>query len=252
MTDALSLDAIEYEVTNMYRRNTAASTVVTYKNFDVPENREVRWNDNGRYGPGMYYVVPLPETFADVVTNNARMLGPHLPTTQETVVPTESVEQFPEKTYHHKGYHHNEPALRRRKYLRYRSQSEKNPLHTGKPNHRSRSPDELGREYYQEYEFGFSDNDHYYRPEMIDYHDYYYYYYNNYTTHDEYIHDFYTNDDNTHDDYTHDDYNNDDICECNECNEFYRDDGEIKFENCRNCGELFYTIDGDECMYCGH
>jgi hypothetical protein len=244
MTDALSLDDIEYEVTHRYRYNTVVSTVVTYKNFDVLENREVRWDANGRYGPGLYYVVPLRETFADVVTHNSRMLGPHLPPSQETVVPTQSVEQVQEKTYHHNGQHHTEPALRRRKYLRYRSHSEKNPTHTGKPNHRSRSPDELEYGYYQKYEFGISDNDRYYRSEMIDYHDYYN---QDYDTQDYYTQDYYDNYDynfvNDDDDYDDDDDDDDD----------YDDDydGNDEIEECANCGEQLVSIrKGVACRNC--
>jgi hypothetical protein len=185
----------------------------------------------------MYYVVPLRETFADVVTHNSRMLGPHLPPTQETVVPTESVEQVQEKPYHHNGQHHTEPALRRRKYLRYRAQSEKNPLHTGKPNHRSRSPDELEYGYYQKYEFGISDNDRYYRPEMIDYHDYYNQDY--YDTQDYYAQDY----DDTQDYYTQD-YDDDDDDENDYC-------GNDEFEECANCGEQLVSIrKGDACRNC--
>jgi hypothetical protein len=233
MTDTLSLDDREYKVKNMYTNNIVISTIVTYKNFDVPENREVRWNDNGRYGPDMYYVVPLPETFADVVTHNSRMLGPHLPTTQETVVPTESVEQVQEKTYHHKGPHYTEPALRRRKYRRYRSQSATNPLHTGKPNHRSRSPGELDHGYHKDYEYGVGVDDYYYRPEMIAYDDYYY-------------EGYYEKSD-------YDDYYNDGGCDCYLCCDCMYDENEHEYEDCRNCGELFNTRRyGDVCTYCGY
>ena len=253
MTDALSLDTSEYEVTNRYNYTTVASTVVTYKNFDVPENREVRWDDNGLYGPDMYCVVPLPETFADVVAHNSRMLGGHLPAPQETIVPTESVEQVQEKTYHHKGPHHNEPALRRRKYLRYRSQSVKNPLHTGKPNHRSHSPGELDRGYHREYVYGVDANDYYYRPEMIDYYDY------DYDLNDASIHGKPT----YYQEYENGgyDYNKGGGCGCPMCCDDYsaNDDHdpynayEFEYEDCRNCGELFTTIRwGGVCIYCGY
>jgi hypothetical protein len=262
MTDTLSLDDTEYKVTNMCRNNTVASTTVTYKNFDVPKNREVHWDDKGLYGPDMYYVVPLRETFADVVTHNSRMLGPHLPKAQETVVPTQSVEQVQEKTYHHKGPHNTEPTLRRRKYPRYRSHSAKNPLHTGKPNHRSRSPGELDREYHQEYEFGFSDNDHYYKPEIINEENYWYYFGLDYTY----------NEDGScrysphclggyNEDGSFGDYNEDGSCNCPHCCWYYNEDAdydpynedEFEYRDCSNCGEILYTDrDGNMCAYCGN
>jgi hypothetical protein len=89
--------------------------MTSYVNFaDFNPNRLVRWNDNGRYGSNLYFVVPLRKTFLDVVAHESCVLGGHLPKEVETVKTRPVAQQKREEHYYPKGDHPCEPNTRNR------------------------------------------------------------------------------------------------------------------------------------------
>jgi hypothetical protein len=187
---------------------TNSCEINTYKEFDTIDNREVYWCDNGRYGPNMYYIVPIRNTFADAASHNECILGPHTPPLVETVVSTVTNTQLCVKSYHHVDGSHDD--IHDKITTKHNNQHCKNKSRIHKT-HKSRKkkdmnpPGELDPYYYQTYMYGSSECDYYYHNEYIGYDECWNTYdydegseYGDYYDHDEY---------NTNDEFIEYDYN---------------------------------------------
>lgn len=141
----------------------------SYREFDVSDNREIRWYEHGTCGPNMYYFVPIRMTFADVATHDLCILGGYIPSEQETIVPSEKKTQRKEELKEIDRSMIPDPSTRSHKKHRQKTGHRQN----NKKGKSRRKPDELDHDYYREFYYGYDVDDFYYRPDMINEYDYY-------------------------------------------------------------------------------
>lgn len=143
-----------------------------HKFVNSKETHELIWKDNGRNGPNMYWHIPTPKTFADIVENNSCILGDKLPPLQESIIQTDKLNQKPEtqeiqketiKSFKQK-YLKQKPL--RQKPLRQKKSNKQKHI-----NKKKKRPNinELDHNYYQKYTDGIGEDEYYYRTEKIYY-----------------------------------------------------------------------------------
>lgn len=123
----------------------------TYQRFGVPDNRDVHWSYNARYGPGLYYKALFILRYIDAAIHNSFVLGESLPPRQETVIPNPDNVQKKEEKYYHVGDHPDEPRTRTRRKKRFHKKNHNKKSRNKKNWRKNTQPDELDHDYYREY-----------------------------------------------------------------------------------------------------
>jgi hypothetical protein len=159
-----------------------------HKFVNSKETHELIWKDNGRNGPNMYWHIPKPKTFADIVENGSCILGDKIPPLQESIIQTKRIiqkqsQEIPEcplflnvylikrtEVFKKKrSFKRTEVFKKKRSFKRTEVFKKKRSFkHINKKKKRPKI-NELDYNYYQKYTDGIGENEYYYRPEKIYY-----------------------------------------------------------------------------------